>query len=162
MATALTPLANLTLGSAASTVTFSSISSSYRDLVLIGNFSLSANNYPWFHFNGDTGGNYSYVELGISGAPSSTTGNGVTNIYFDNFTGFTSNAQFQMHILDYSATDKHKTGLLRAGDPGVGQTLATAFRYASTSALSSITLTAGFSTTKFAVGSTFALYGVSA
>ncbi len=64
------------------------------------------------------------------------------------------NAVFQ--IMDYSATDKHKTVLYRYDNPGVG-TMAAASRYASTSAVTVVKAEFGF-----AAGDTFALYGIAA
>jgi len=66
-----------------------------------------------------------------------------------------------MTILDYSATDKHKSGLWRVDAPSQDGTLAMASRYASTSAITSMKVFGSASKT-FPAGSTFALYGVSA
>jgi len=55
------PIATTTVsGSSTSTVTFSSISGTYTDLVIIGNLgSQTTNAFPYLQFNGDTGSNYS-------------------------------------------------------------------------------------------------------
>lgn len=67
MTTAWVPLATTTLGSATASVTFGSIPSGYRDLVLVMESAISSNGQMSFRFNGDTGSNYSIVHMsGIS------------------------------------------------------------------------------------------------
>jgi hypothetical protein len=59
--------------------------------------------------------------------------------------------------MDYSATDKHKTGLHRYGIPS-DSVLTTATRWASTSAVTSLLVFPR--TGSFNIGSTFNLYGI--
>ena len=80
-----TPLATSTLGSAAASVTFSSISGSYTDLVLVISCAQSAAGGGLrFQFNSDTGGNYSTVEIGAyedavyQARPANATGGYIT------------------------------------------------------------------------------------
>lgn len=165
MPSALVPLANLTLGSAAATVTFSSISGSYRDLMLIvGNLNTNTSVvYGYMRFNGDTATNYSYVNMAGDGS-SATSGNGsnLNGCYIQPNSTFstTSNAILTISIMDYSATDKHKTALIRSNNPG-SFVSAIANRWASTAAITSLDI-ATTSATMWAAGSTFSLYGVSA
>jgi hypothetical protein len=161
---AITPLANITLGSAQNTVTFSSISQSYRDLILIyqGQASSYSGNAPSMRFNSDSSVAYPCVLM---------TGNGTST--FSSLTGFTwiniSDADYlspntqqliTVQIMDYSATDKHKSTLSRANNPGQGVNV-NAGRWPSTSAITTITLAIAFGGSNFNAGSTFALYGVS-
>jgi hypothetical protein len=154
---AYTALANVTLGSSASTVTFSSISGSYRDLVLVIDATLSGAGQPTIELNSDSG-NYSMVMMGGTG--SSTQSATDTLIYigsnFSNYASFTS----QINLMDYSATDKHKTVLIRAGASATS-VVATAARWANTAAVTSIRCRT-LSASTYQAGSTFALYGVSA
>jgi hypothetical protein len=60
-------------------------------------------------------------------------------------------------IMDYSATDKHKTSLIRGNDAGA-EVIAHAQRWASTSAVTSVR--ALITANNFASGSTFSLYGI--
>lgn len=162
---AYTALANLTLSSSASSVTFSSISGSYRDLVLVIQTAGTTANFPnmTVRFNGDSGSNYN-GPVGMYGNGSSPAswfqGANRTDM---NFTYFnlqsTDRNLFRAEILDYSATDKHKTVLARQDVPTNG-TEALAGRWASTSAITSIVITVP--SVSFNSGSTFALYGVSA
>lgn len=165
MATAITPLANLTLGSSASTVTFSSISGSYRDLMLVvANLNSSGANTSMFvRFNSDTSASYSAVRMyGDGGSPGSYASSGNTFISLtDNYSiSSTSSANFVINIMDYSATDKHKSTLVRYATPNSG-TEADVYRWANTSAITTILLTS-FANPAWAAGTTFALYGVSA
>ena len=163
MANAMVALANLTLGSAASTVTFASIPATYRDLVLVS-FVPSLSGSPtakgaYLRLNGDTGSNYNTVYMYGNGSSTGSDPETNSNTLFwgafpaaggiDNFT-----------ILDYAQTDKHKSTLGRANGNGAS-TWAYAGRWASTSAVTSIALTSpDTGSDQFAIGSTFSLYGV--
>jgi hypothetical protein len=157
------PLANITLGTTTSAVSFSSIPASFRDLILVMNHKVNTpagtNNWT-MTFNSDTGSNYSYVRMYGNGANSfSNSGSGLTSIanFLDPTASFTNNV-FQ--IMDYSATDKHKTILARE-NLTTEQVIAKSHRWASTAAITSITLTGPDSGTDlFSVGSTFALYAI--
>jgi hypothetical protein len=154
MPAAMTALATITLGSAASSVTFGSIPATYRDLRLIANFGTTATGvvtiiYP----NSDTGNASAVYMLGTGSATASGT---TANIEFGN-TGSSAKSLTTMDVMDYSATDKHKTFLVRAGDAG-SFTIAYANRWASTAAITSLQIYAPGST--LTAGSTFALYGI--
>lgn len=154
MAKALIPLAHTTLGASAATVTFSSIDQSYKDLVLVMNtLDVSgAGTVPVINFNSGATANYSYVSMNGAGSGTSskvTSGTAGTMGQIGS-----SNVGNVATIFDYSATDKHKTILLRksAADEIV------AMRWGSTAAITSIQLSVP--SDSFASGSTFALYGV--
>jgi hypothetical protein len=79
------PIATTTLGSAQSTVTFSSIPSTYTDLILISN-NLSATNQNALSVkvgNGsvDSGTNYSVTFLYTTGSPPAVSGRGSNNTF---------------------------------------------------------------------------------
>jgi hypothetical protein len=63
-----TPIATTTLGTAAASVTFSSISGSYTDLVLIIAGVQSVADVPYIQFNSDTATNYSRTQLSGDGS----------------------------------------------------------------------------------------------
>lgn len=161
MASALVPLANLTLSSAAATLTFSSISGSFRDLMLVANYTTSTGSYVQVRINGDTGSNYSFVEMFGYGSGSGSSGSTNAQFWLDPAFGHSTSepAIGQIHFLDYSATDKHKPALVKWGQAGVAVETS-AVRWANTSAITSFVLYP--SSGNFATGSTFALYGVSA
>lgn len=150
------PLANLTLSATAASVTFSSISSAYRDLVLVINCSTTAGGAVTITINGDaTVGNYLNARMNGSGsAATSGSGGGLF------VTSSASNDRFiQLDFLDYSLTNKHKTFLVKHSAPSTWAE-GRIQRWTNTSAITSILL--GASGTTFTVGSSFALYGVSA
>jgi hypothetical protein len=160
-----TPLANITLGSAAATVTFSSISQAYRDLVLIVQATPTSNTVGLrMRFNTDTGSNYSYVWALGDGSTTSSGSGTTTRIEFEPGLArdTTSNSNSIANIMDYSATDKHKPVLVRSNIIGgtYPGTVMTGQRWASTSAITTIEVF--FGSGNIAAGSVLALYGVAA
>jgi hypothetical protein len=107
-------------------------------------------------FNGDTGSNYSFVEMYGDGS-SAVSGSGTTDGALLGFYTSQSGTNILVSVMDYSATDKHKTSLSRAND-AANRAMATATRWANTAAITSVNL---YSTnTSFQSGSTFSLYGI--
>lgn len=162
MPAAMKPLANITLSSGATTVTFSSISGAYRDLVLIVNGGGSSYGTFQIRFNGSSSG-YTYVGMESNGSAAAAVSN-TSNALDGNYNYWvedigTNNTVYELQLLDYSATDKHKTAIykVKAGLTGLGQYTG---RWATTDAVTSIVLSRGSGTWRN--GSTFALYGVSA
>jgi hypothetical protein len=155
------PLATVTLGSSASSVTFSSIPATYRDLILVLNGSLSSTANILTRLNGDTGSNYLQVVMqGRGSGPVSQSG--TWDVLYPVYNELDLNTRFltTIQFMDYAATDKHKSILIRSNFNSVSEqrTEAHANRWASTSALTTIafTLTAG----NYNAGSTFNLYGI--
>ncbi len=161
-----TPLATITLTGTDSEVVFASIPSGYRDLIFsISILGTSNDQSCVMQLNADTGANYSNVRMSGWGASygSNTTGTSYIFVSGYNYGLATSGAYTiaQGSIMDYSATDKHKTTLIRSRssrDNGDTDTTAGAGRWANTNAVNQIKfyLTAG----SFAAGSTFSLFGV--
>lgn len=150
-----TPLATVTLASATSSVTFSNIPATYRDLILVGAFTgSSASSLVQLTFNGDSNNRSRVAMSGGTGGASSGT---ATNLAFNAVYGSNlSDAIAQ--IMDYSATDKHKTVLVRVGNVGNSEVGANAGRWASTAAITSVRVAPNDGT--FSSGSTFNLYGI--
>ena len=141
-----------TLTSSASSVTFTSITQDYRDLVVVTDASNSSGEDFFLTLNADTS-NYTSVRMrgnGSSAFSRTQTTRQFANIYTD-----ASNSITQ--IMDYSATDKHKTILSRSG-LATSTVWAYALRYASTSAITSVKLEPAGGTLNS--GSTFSLYGI--
>lgn len=150
-------LGSVSLSSNSTTVAFGSIAQSYRDLALVINGNaVSGESYFYLYFNGDTGSNYSRVEMtgnGSSGASAS----------FSNLIPITLNSTSTstciLNIMDYSATDKHKTVLYRNNSTGsTVEVIGGAGRWASTQGITSIEVT-GYLTASIASGTTLTLYG---
>lgn len=158
-------IATTTVGSGgSSSITFSSISGSYRHLQLRHSATnSSADRFFKIQFNADTATNYSYHYLQGNGATTSasaatTQSFGVCGLVPNSTTyagiGITD-------VLDYSNTNKYKTTKsLSGGDMnGAGGYLNLySSNWRSTSAITSITLTP--STGDFSEYSSFALYGI--
>lgn len=158
-----TPLANITLGSTQTTVSFTSINGSYRDLILVGNFSNpnAGSGTINMRINSDTGSNYLNA-AGYGEAPTSTGAYSSTSTFVPiSVSGVdTGMVMFQINLIDYSVTDRHKNSLVRWNRTNNDLSMSCT-RWASTSAITSLQLFYS-STGGFASGSTFALYGVAA
>lgn len=156
-------LANITLTSAQSSVTFGSIPTSVngvalRDLVVIVNGNLvSGGENILLRFNGDGGSNYTSVYMLGAGSGSGLSGTVPSTSIFGGGFG-TTRANSIWNIMDYSATDKHKTALNRT-DRVDDATYAWAGRWANNVAINSVTVRLS-GTVSFAIGSSFALYGI--
>jgi hypothetical protein len=152
------PIATQTLGSATSSVTFSSIPGTYTDLVLVSSGTTSADVDVFVTFNGDTGANYSRTFLlgdGSSAASGRSTGvSSYGGIYF-----LTSQSNNITQVMNYSNSTTYKTALSRNTAPAV-VTTALVGLWRSTAAITSMTLTTGSGT--LSTGSTFTLYGIKA
>lgn len=147
----------MTLSSSASSVTFSSIDQSYRDLVLITETIGTGTNVNAYHrFNSDAGTNYNYVFM-TGGGSTYSSGSGTSSEFYGANASTTEKGFARHQILDYSATDKHKT-VLTVRTSKQADIMALAQRWANTSAVSSLSIIA--SSLEFAAGSTFYLYGV--
>jgi hypothetical protein len=151
-----TALATTTLVSSASSVTFSSISGSYRDLLLIAQPKSSSTIGIVVRFNSDSGANYSFVRMNGNG--SSATSNSYTSqTSIDLADSLAAGGDSGiMQIMDYSATDKHKTVLVRSDSPS-DVTRAIVGRWANTSAITTVAVTTSGTMLS---GTTLSLYGV--
>ena len=150
-------LANITLTSSASSVTFGSIPQGYRDLRVVWNGKSTNLDYSIRgRLNGDSGSNYTEVYMvgGSGGASSGTYAN--TYFYAAAPAGYSSTTCI-LNFMDYSATDKHKSILTRGNQDG-SYTMAIVGRWANTAAITSIQLYA--SGDAWAIGTTIELYGV--
>lgn len=150
-------IATTTLGSDAATVTFSSISGTYTDLVLITAAKYTTgSSHIRLQYNSDTGNNYSATAIYGDGAgafssrTSNTSSIAIARAGSEFGVGIT-------HIQNYSNTTTYKTCLSR-GDLANSLTIAYVGLYRSTSAITTITLTSDVGS--FTTGSTFSLYGI--
>lgn len=157
------PLANITLSSNAASVTFSSISQAYKDLVVVGRLNATVtNSYLQSRVNNDATNKYSeVVALGISGSPVASyaylDGQSMY-FYYPSWIGTSGNVTFIANYFDYTSTSVHKNILTRGNSTVTGVDMVN-HRWGSTSAITSISFypDSGF----FTAGSTFALYGIS-
>jgi hypothetical protein len=152
-------IATTTFGSAASSYTFSSIPSTYTDLVLIRSGGISTPDEIGLRFNGDTGSNYSYTSMsGYSGATAS--GRGSNQTMGRGGAAWTATNNTIWNIMNYANTTTNKTFLQRFNDPG--DTVGTAVTlWRSTAAINSVQVIT-LSGANLTVGTTLTLYGISA
>jgi hypothetical protein len=155
------PIATQTLGSAAASVTFSSISGAYTDLVLVVAGTASGGDDILMQFNSDTASNYSYTILyGTGSVAGSIRGSNGTSIFVDYYGAMgTGQNNRIIQINNYSNTTTNKTSLVRANNAATG-TDAIVGLWRSTSAINAIKLFMNSAT--FSTGSTFTLYGIKA
>lgn len=160
-----TPIATTTLGSAQPSVTFSSISGSYTDLVLVCNIAQAAgNNSLRFRINNDTGSNYSDTYLYGNGATAGSGRDSSQTSGLSYATGSTTlETNYILQFMNYSNSTTYKTVLSRSNRASA-ETGADVNLWRSTSAITRIDLAMGgtFPTNNFASGSTFTLYGITA
>ena len=158
-----TPIATTTLGSAVTEYTFSSIPSTYTDLVLVVTGNTNNPTNPIMRFNGDTGSNYSTTWLAGNGT-SATSSRGTNTTYIaTNNQGYmtsTSNSVIITQVMSYANTSTYKTALSRSNTASTGVD-ATVGLWRNTAAITSITILTGSANT-FSVGNTFTLYGIAA
>jgi hypothetical protein len=150
-----TPLATVTLASTDAEIVFSSIPATYRDLIMVynGNTTSSGSFDLQLKLNADSSNHSAVIMFATgSGSPGSFTQSSSNLLN----AGSDSRTLAIVRVMDYSATNKHKTSLIRIDSTGI--TSAAAQRWASTSAVNSLTFSIGSGV--FAVGSTFSLYGV--
>jgi hypothetical protein len=152
-------IATTTLTSNQASVTFSSISGSYTDLILIaqGTNTTSAQSLR-MTFNGITTTTYSRTAVFGDGSSAQSTRDtnisGIDNIYYG-----TTQAVAIVQIMNYSNTTTNKTVISRNND-SASAVNAVVGLWRSTNAINSITMTA--QTSNIASGSTFTLYGIKA
>lgn len=159
-----TPIAtHTTTTSTTTSYTFSSIPSTYTDLVLVCNLKATPTDSSLVaRFNGDGGSNYSVTQLYGTGSQAlSQRLSNQTEVYL-NFAGFPSAtstyAPTVVNLMNYSNTTTNKSFICRGGFASSGGEVDMSVGlWRSTAAINSITLYAG---AFFDTGCIFTLYGV--
>ena len=157
------PIATTTVGTATPNITFSSIPSTYTDLVLIGNIAqTSATAYQGYVYT-NLGGTHSNTFIkGDGSTASSSRYTGGVGSYFaiDGVTHSSSTyGTLICHIMNYANTTTNKTNLIRYSEAGK-DVEASAGLFGSTSAITSVSV--GMQVSNISAGSTFTLYGIKA
>lgn len=157
-----TPIATTTLGTAQTGFTFSSIPSTYTDLVIVISGSAGAGNSDvTINFNSDSGTNMSSTLLygAGSGTAASTRRTSLVSSELD-WTGIgTGIGNIIINVMNYSNTTTNKTVISKVNFAAVG-TNATVSLWRSTATITSVTITA--TSQNWTVGSIFTLYGIAA
>lgn len=154
------PIATTTLGSNVVTYTFSSIPSTYTDIVLICNNLVEfTNQQGYIRFNSDSGTNYSRtVMYGNGTSAASFRASNVSGINIG-MSANTGGQQIIMNIMNYSNTTTYKTATDRENNSS-GAAATGVYLWRSTSAINSITIASFDGSASIQSGATFTLYGI--
>jgi len=156
-------IATTTLGSTASSITFSSIASSWTDLRVIFVVQNSTSNTLNFRLNNDSGTNYSYTLIGGDGSSTySVTNTDQTQIQIGYGSGMPTSPNFGLYTFDVFSYggSTFKTCLIEtsADQNGSGRVTRTVGLWRSTSAITSILFSANSGNLN--AGTTATLYGI--
>jgi hypothetical protein len=157
------PIATTTLGSAASSITFSSIASSWTDLRLVVVATTTNNNWNLeLRFNNDATSLYSITTLYGDGSTAGTDTRGTQSLLSWTVGGATSSTIPQLYTADvfsYAGSTFKTTLMQRSEDKnGSGSVGRMVGLYRSTTAISRIDVLA--TGTTIATGTTATLYGI--
>ena len=164
MAKTYEPIATTTASGSQSSITFSSISGSYTDLILVfnGADATTAEDVQ-IQVNGDTGSNYSRTWVtgtGSAAASSRSSSQTYMRINQNAYIGTAFAYVYIVQFMNYSNSTTYKTVLSRANGAPNGVD-ASVNLWRNTAAITSILCYTG-AATNFASGSTFTLYGIKA
>lgn len=145
-------------GSSTNSISFSSIPSTYTDLVIVLNAANTVGGYDTIvRFNDDTNSNYSFTRVSGDGTnPVSGRGSNQTGFNWAGYLG-TTIGTVVTQIFNYANTTTNKTALSRSSSSEFGP-WASVGLWRSTSAITKVTIT--FASQNFASGSTASLYGI--
>jgi hypothetical protein len=160
-------IATNTVASVTTTISFTSIPSTYTDLVLVyssrsqGAFDFQNSR---IRFNGDSGNNYSYTQMsGDASSPAGIRQVDVNAMPTGADIGTTQSGKWSVNIvniMNYSNSTTYKTALIRVNAQPTF-TMARVGLWRSTSTITSFDVLRDDSN-GFSVGSTFTLYGIKA
>ena len=159
-----------TLGTAAATISFSSIPQTYTDLILVSSSrSTSSGGYDdnvAYRFNGDTANNFSRTTLSGDGTSASSfraINEPALFIALQNLSTAPANtfSPNTLHVFNYTNATTFKTVLSRAAISGSLVRACVGLWRKTPEAITTITVFS-LSVANFAVGSTFSLYGIKA
>ena len=162
-----TPIATYSLLSDTATIDFTSITGTYKDLVLVGadiqtDNTGSSYNAVQIKLNNDTTSLYSFSSIEGDGTTATSNRDSNDRLYvgFAPQTSATTKGNLIMSLMNYSNTTTNKTVLTRSNAAAFG-TQARVSLYRSTSAITQITVFFT-GTVKYKTGTTFTLYGIGA
>jgi hypothetical protein len=153
------PIATTNGTGSSGVITFSSIPSTYTDLVVVSSMIGDANAAVRMRFNGDTNdSNYSYILLYGTGSVAGSTNNTATQIYLGHANTSTPNASI-VSLNNYSNTTTYKSVLSRGNQVNQFVSAVTGL-WRNTAAINSVTI--AMDSGNFTTGAMFTLYGIKA
>jgi hypothetical protein len=158
-----TPIATQTVsGTSTVQIIFSSIPSTYTDLLIVANGSLTITDNTYIQYNVTGGTAYSGTYLTGSGSASASgryTNNDRIVTDYTSYPTTTAGAWTALiHIMNYSNTSTFKTTLIRSNNAEIG-TSASVHVWRNTSAISTVALQSSGSP-RLGNGTTYTLYGI--
>jgi hypothetical protein len=159
MPTTYEPIATATTSGSTSSVTFSSIPSTYTDLILICS-SKAAAGYLIIRVNSDSASNYSRTNLYGTGSAAASNRATSQSFLLAPDAGTSEYYPCITQFLNYSNTTTFKTALQRSHNM-TSNVYATVGLWRSTSAITSITVQTD-DASNISSGSTFTIYGIKA
>jgi hypothetical protein len=155
-------IASQTLGTAASTITFSSIPATYTDLRIVLVNTTTASIIPALRFNSDTTNNYSNNNLAADGSTVySGLNTNTTELFFADSTSTSTTIPvlYIINIFFYTSSNRKNTLSISSGDlNGSGKVETNVGLWRNTAAITSVELRARSST--WAAGTVATLYGI--
>ena len=156
-------IATTTLSSTQTSVSFSTISNAYTDLILVAQtkFTTNSDAFIALRFNSDTASNYSNTYLlGTGSSPSSGRSSNVTSGRIGNGSNSSEYAIHIAHIQNYANATTFKTVISRSNSTAAYVSAYVSVWRKTPEAITDITIVNDSVT--FDIGSTFTLYGIKA
>lgn len=156
------PISSFVLGSAATEVTFSSIPSTFTDLVVVARFEYNFDSQAFMRLNGSSSSIYSTTQMigtGTTMVAARTSGTTQWQLEYA-AADYANQTIITVHINNYANTNMFKTGICLTGSSG-GEASRFAMLWRDTAAINSVTVGRSGSG-QYIAGSTFALYGIKA
>lgn len=150
-----TQIATATTTADGQSIEFSSLPSSYRDLVVVVVGTTSADGYVKLQFNNDTTANYPEVDMVSYGGIESFYG---VRTGARGFLGVSESISI-FEVMDYTATDKDKCVLINSG-ADVDSTYRNSCRWNNTNAITTIDFLGDGTTVK--AGTVVSIFGIEA
>lgn len=159
-----TAIASTTLTTYATTITLSSIPSTYTDLILVYSGGISSGVRNKIRFNSDSGNNYSFINgnaIFNSSSLTAESGNNLNGLQFGAFHSFNNEPldTYVVHIANYASTSVTKSVVAQGGT--YLQMWWAGGYWNSTAAINSLTILVDGSQ-QFYQGCNLTLYGVTA
>jgi hypothetical protein len=152
-----TPIYSTTFSSAASSITFSNVPTTFTDLAVSIGGKFSADISAGVYFNGDTGSNYAVTRMwgnGSSGQSSSSNGSSQISLTAGNGSVISA---YTFSVMNYSNATTYKTLIGRSSQDQVSARVGL---WRSTSPVTSVTFVANGG--NFAAGTVITMYGIKA
>jgi hypothetical protein len=153
-------LATTTLSSNTNTVSFTSISGAYTDLVFVFDGTMSSGTDMMIQYNSYTGSIYSSTRLYGNGTSALSTRQTSDTAFYPAIGSLANRQHIIFQIMSYSNTTTYKIAIDRTSN-SAANVGAHVNLWSSTSAITRIDII-GASSGNFASGSTFTLYGIAA